>query len=1171
MKLFSLFQNLRKNKTHTPVFYLAPNFEGLELMIREDARDKLDVLSQSDPLCAMQLILLRMLEEQGLAEKRPTGYFLTTAAVLDQDEDFRTLFNFPPFFDGRFKLDVSGLTSQSNFKVQLKVFQQYELIGAHLAGPFLQVGNTLYSLTKPQWKVMQAVEAFNSKSEHSTFDNNQLIHSLKCAQQQDQQARIQSEKVNLEKSSIDPALTPPSISNQFMTNAQPLAQGDNYQPESVAATFNTNYVEPVASQAGQVGFGQALNQGLESQLGLDAQIGMGTQHGLGQAFGQEIDQTFVQELNQSLSSQYGLAGLAAQKRAQQKANAELAALPPLKIDLRHFDNLHTSSPDKVRIAAESDAAGNLVISPVFGNSAPIEIAKRLSHVPQDNQAGVMHINDEIVLFKPEISHAIHQVLQQHVIAKEHVQDFLQSPTAFIQDANIDFDSGFSLRVKGAEVFCHKYFGDTESSHTKWFDELDGELLPLTAVIKEIKSEEDLIELYKLIQDAKSVGAAAITFNGEVYNINCAVPVAKVFELIQQNLHIAESPADNFNNQDDEGYNIVLKIEDNDEEVNFSTYSPQNHEELEHPQTSKTTDFSCDNLLRTPFDYQAKGIAWILSNFEQGKLSPSHTGGGLLADDMGLGKTFMTLVAIEEIQKRYERLNQDKKPVLVVAPLSLIENWENEVRATFKHNPFEDIVVLQAARDLSYFRTNSSFHETKQYIGQDTTLDQLKYALKVGAQYAPEQLDRAGRLVLTTYDTLREFQFSLSRIDWSMVAFDEAQVIKNPNALVTRAAKALKADFKLLITGTPVENSLKDIWCLMDTALPGLLGSWQDFRETYITPINKATNQAKRQHSTEQFTAKQGELTNIKLQVGRKLREVIGFKMLRRCKEDELSGLPKKVVFTPVCAGNSQDLLDSSQTTVDLQTSATSSGLVLMSKLGQVMAGAQLNHYNDWIQSVTKADSKTRIKLFLPALQHIKIASIHHALDNQDLNICDVKAEESCKIMVLDYILDQVKARNEKAIVFAISKRVQCFLSLYLQSKYKIPVNIVNGDTQAVTSTSGAFSRKQILDYFQSQLGFGVIILSPIAVGVGLTITGANNVIHMERHWNPAKEAQATDRVYRIGQKRQVNVYLPMALHPQTESFDEKINLLLHKKVDLSSAVVTNDDITCQDFDDLFMQ
>lgn len=1141
MKLFSLFQNLRKNKTHNQVFSLAPNFEGLELMIREEARDKLDVLSQSDPLCAMQLILLRMLEEQGLAEKRPTGYFLTTAAVLDQDEDFRTLFNFPPFFDGRFKLDVSGLTSQSNFKVQLKVFQQYELIGAHLAGPFLQVGNTLYSLTKPQWKVMQAVEAFNSKSEHSTFDNNQLIHSLKCAQQQDQQARTQSEKVNLEKSSIDPALTPPSDSNQFMTNAQPSDQGDNYQPESVAAAFNTNYVEPVASQTSQVG--------------------------LGHDFSQEIDPEFVQELNQSLSSQYGLAGLAAQKRAQQKANAELAALPPLKIDLRHFDNLHTSSPDKVRIAAESDAAGNLVISPVFGHSDPIEIAKRLGHVPQDNQAGVMHINDEIVLFKPEISHAIHQVLQQHVIAKEHVQDFLQSPTAFIQDANIDFDSGFSLRVKGAEVFCHKYFGDTESSHTKWFDELEGELLPLTAVIKEIKSEEDLIELYKLIQDAKSVGAAAITFNGEVYNINCAVSVEKVFELIQQNLRIAESPADNFNNQDDEGYNIVLKIEDNDEEVNFSTYSPQNHEELEPPQTSKTTDFSCDNLLRTPFDYQTKGIAWILSNFEQGKLSPSHTGGGLLADDMGLGKTFMTLVAIEEIQKRYELLNQDKKPVLVVAPLSLIENWENEVRATFKHNPFEDIVVLQSARDLSYFRTNGSFHETKQYIGQDTTLDQLKYALKVGAQYAPEQLDRAGRLVLTTYDTLREFQFSLSRIDWSVVAFDEAQVIKNPNALVTRAAKALKADFKLLITGTPVENSLKDIWCLMDTALPGLLGSWQDFRETYITPINKATNQAKRQHST----AKQGELTNIKLQIGRKLREVIGFKMLRRCKEDELSGLPKKVVFTPVYTGNSQELMDVADPRQNLQTSAKNSGLVLMPQLGQMMEGAQLNHYNNWIQSVTKADSKTRIKLFLPALQHIKIASIHHALDNQDLNICDVKAEESCKIMVLDYILDQVKARNEKAIVFAISKRVQCFLSLYLQSKYKIPVNIVNGDTQAVTSSSGAFSRKQILDYFQSQPGFGVIILSPIAVGVGLTITGANNVIHMERHWNPAKEAQATDRVYRIGQKRQVNVYLPMALHPQTESFDEKINLLLHKKVDLSSAVVTNDDITCQDFDDLFIQ
>ncbi|MFB2351132.1 SNF2-related protein, partial [Priestia megaterium] len=94
------------------------------------------------------------------------------------------------------------------------------------------------------------------------------------------------------------------------------------------------------------------------------------------------------------------------------------------------------------------------------------------------------------------------------------------------------------------------------------------------------------------------------------------------------------------------------------------------------------------------------------------------------------------------------------------------------------------------------------------------------------------LDMDRRLVLTTYQTLRDYQFSMCVIDWGVVVFDEAQNIKNPNTLQTRAAKGLKADFKLLATGTPVENSLGDFWCLMDTAQPGLLGSWQNLRDRW---------------------------------------------------------------------------------------------------------------------------------------------------------------------------------------------------------------------------------------------------------------------------------------------------------------------------------------------------
>nr|WP_288234603.1 C-terminal helicase domain-containing protein [uncultured Haemophilus sp.] len=141
-------------------------------------------------------------------------------------------------------------------------------------------------------------------------------------------------------------------------------------------------------------------------------------------------------------------------------------------------------------------------------------------------------------------------------------------------------------------------------------------------------------------------------------------------------------------------------------------------------------------------------------------------------------------------------------------------------------------------------------------------------------------------------------------------------------------------------------------------------------------------------------------------------------------------------------------------------------------------------------------------------------------------------------------------------MFAESKLVQSYLIALMMIDYGISVDVINGETAAVATSKNTRSRKNIIDAFQAQQGFGVLIMSPVA----LTVTGANNVIHLERHWNPAKEAQATDRVYRIGQQKQVNVYLPMAVHPEIRSFDLQLHQLLNNKVDLSEAVVANPDI-----------
>ena len=175
----------------------------------------------------------------------------------------------------------------------------------------------------------------------------------------------------------------------------------------------------------------------------------------------------------------------------------------------------------------------------------------------------------------------------------------------------------------------------------------------------------------------------------------------------------------------------------------------------------------------------------------------------------------------------------------------------------------------------------------------------------------------------------------------------------------------------------------------------------------------------------------------------------------------------------------------------------------------------------------------------------------------------VRAEfrRSGKLIKLLEILDGVRKREEKAIVFCINKRLQAFLQTGLQSLYGSPVHVINGDTAAVAKKATDATRKSLIADFENQNGFGVIIMSPVAAGVGLTVVGANNVIHLERHWNPAKESQATDRVYRIGQKRPVNIYVPVLHHPTFESFDVNLAKLLAKKAGLRDAIVTPDAVT----------
>lgn len=449
-------------------------------------------------------------------------------------------------------------------------------------------------------------------------------------------------------------------------------------------------------------------------------------------------------------------------------------------------------------------------------------------------------------------------------------------------------------------------------------------------------------------------------------------------------------------------------------------------------------------------HQREGIAWLQSLVEEGRA------GGLLADDMGLGKTLQVLTFLEWMRLREGRSS------LVVAPLILLQNWKREYLQFFAGPSAlvpEEIVVLYGEELRGYRK------------GRGLDVDRL-------AQKP---------LIITSLEMLRMYQVDLEKVDWSTVVVDEAQAIKNPGALVSRAANSLRATFRLAATGTPVENSLGDLWSLLQFAQPGCLGARRDFL------------QQNRCDTLEEME-----------QVSQQLQERIEPFYLRRTKKDLLKELPAKHHhFVPLA-----------------------------------MPGSQAAAYARTLDEIRREG-----KAGLEASWTLRKASCWDGECGQSVS---EMVARSCKFSWLLAQLSQIRAKQEKALVFVDIVELQELLLMTLEHELKIRVEVINGQTSSGPSQSG---REAILQRFRSQPGFGVIILSPKAAGVGLTLLEANHVIHFSRMWNPAREDQATDRVYRIGQTKEVHVYYPLAEHSELQSFDTYLNEVLERKRKLAESAL----------------
>jgi hypothetical protein len=205
----------------------------------------------------------------------------------------------------------------------------------------------------------------------------------------------------------------------------------------------------------------------------------------------------------------------------------------------------------------------------------------------------------------------------------------------------------------------------------------------------------------------------------------------------------------------------------------------------------------------------------------------------------------------------------------------------------------------------------------------------------------------------------------------------------------------------------------------------------------------------------------------------------------------------------------------------------------------------------------------RANRWLASMWELRRISLHPALlgDASAEIVSNARRSRDfmCRSAKLDWlleILDDIRANGEKVLIFSIQKKLQDLLSSHLSEIYGLKVPVINGDTKAISSRKPNETRLGLIAGFSNADGFGICVLSPIAAGAGLNITAANHVIHLERHWNPAKEDQATDRAYRIGQTKDVHVYLPMLEHPTREitTFDTGLDRLICQKKRLAGSL-----------------
>jgi len=441
-------------------------------------------------------------------------------------------------------------------------------------------------------------------------------------------------------------------------------------------------------------------------------------------------------------------------------------------------------------------------------------------------------------------------------------------------------------------------------------------------------------------------------------------------------------------------------------------------------------------------YQLSGYKWMYKNYRLGF-------GSVIADDMGLGKTLQVITILLKL-KEDGRLQKQK--ALVIVPTTLLTNWENEIR---KFAP------------------------------------DIKAHIYHGANRNIELLEEAD-VLLTTYGIARTETSRLQKYKWSILAIDEAQNIKNPSTVQTKAIKKIKASVRIAMSGTPVENRLSEYWSIFDFTNKGYLGSLSNFKADFARPIEINRDQSQ-------------------LDVFKKITKPF---IMRRLKSDRdvIKDLPEKIEKDQYCK------LTPQQTAIYQSVLETT------------------------MEAIKKAEGIARKGMVLKLITALKQVCNH---PKQFLKKGDADPALSGKTQLLFDLMKQILDNGEKTLIFTQYQEMGIMLVEMLEKEFDLEISFLHGGVNRK-------KRHEMVEGFQNNRTTRVLILSLKAGGTGLNLTAANNVIHYDLWWNPAVEAQATDRAYRIGQKKNVMVHRFIV----KGTFEEKINHLLMTKKELAELTVS---------------